>query len=357
MRILANPRAEPTTSWPTVRPAEIRLAILLPRARIGRVWPDPSWVPVRNPCPQLMAGSPLRRIPPLSEADPAGPAGGSRRRLSGFGQGLLAAAILVAGVMVYASTWEISRRLSSRGEICLELPSGPTPPQPPLIENQLLRQQRVGRQLIAALPAALPGQRLRLADQLDDMVRDLDSLCRLSLFYTNEEQALLSLATASATLLIICLVLLAPQGIQNISRALRTVIFASGVLLGTAVNFLQLGEQQLNGRLVRQSYNRHDALLQHVSSSLANQRLEHGLSRGAALEPLTTPAAVARLISGIDAHRLALPDPRLQRSDSAAQSVWSRLLGADGSDGTGDGGRESPSGASAPGQKAAEPDP
>jgi hypothetical protein len=301
-----------------------------------------------------MAGSPLRRIPPLSEADPAG---GSRRRLSGFGQGVLASTILLAGVMVFASTWEISRRLTSRGEICLELPSGPTPPQPPLVENQLLRQQRVGRQLIATLPAALPGQRLRLTDQLDDMVRELDSLCRLSLFYTNEEQALLSLATASATLLIICLVLLAPEGIQNISRALRTVIFASGVMLGTALNFLQLGEQQVNGRLVRQSYNRHNALLQHVSSSLANQRLEPGLSRGAALEPLTSPAAVARLISGIDAHRLALPDPRLQRSDSAAQSVWSRLLGAGGSDRSGGGGGQSPPAAPAPGQKAPGPDP
>lgn len=301
-----------------------------------------------------MAGSPLRRIPPLSEVDPAGPTDGSRRRLTGFGQGVLAAAVLLAGVMVYASTWEITRRLTSRGEICLELPSGATPAQPPLVENQLLRQQRVGRQLITTLPAALPGQRLRLADQLDDMVRELDSLCRLSLFYTNEEQALLSLATASATLLIICLVLLAPEGLQNISRALRTVIFASGVLLGTAVNFLQLGEQQLNGRLVRQSYNRHDALLQHVSSSLANQHLERGLSPGAAGEPLTTPDAVARLISGIDAHRLALPDPRLQRSDSAAESVWSRLLGTDGSDRSGGGGGgDAPRGAAAPGPKPA----
>lgn len=253
---------------------------------------------------------------------------------------------------IYASTWEISRRLTSRGEICLELPSGPTPPQPPLLENQLLRQQRVGRQLIQALPAALPGQRLRLIDQLDGMVRELDSLCRVSLFFTNEEQALLTLATASATLLIICLVVLAPQGIQNISRTLRTVILTSGVMLGTAVNFLQLGEQQLNARLVRQSYNRHNGLLQHVSSSLANRRLERGLSPGFALEPLTTPTAVARLISGIDAHRLALPDPRLQRSDSTAQSAWSRLLGADGSNQDGGGG-ESPRGAAAPGQRAA----
>lgn len=286
-----------------------------------------------------MAGSPLHRIPALTEPVPPGPVstsagptttGGSRRRLSPFGQGLLAAAILLGGVVVYAGTWELCRRLTSRGEICMELPSTPTPPQEPWMDNPLLRQQRLGLRLIETLPAATASQRLRLEEQLHSLVREIDSLCRLNKYYTNEEAALLSLATASGTLIVICLVLLAPQGVQNISRTQRTVIFSAGAVLGTALNFLQLGELQMNGTMVQQSYRGHDALLQHLSSSLANQRLETGIAPGPALQPLTTPAAVAQLISGIDAHRLAMPDPRLQLSDSVAQSAWSRLLGSDG---------------------------
>ena len=184
--------------------------------------------------------------------------------------------------------------------------------------------------VVNTLPAATAGQRLRLQEQLRGLVGEIDSLCRLNKYYANEEAALLSLATASGTLIVICLVLLAPQGVQTISRAQRTVIFSSGALLGTALNVLQVGELQTNGTLVQQNYRGHDALLQHMSSSLANQRLESGIATGAALQPLNSPAAVAQLISGIDAQRLAMPDPRMQLSDSAAQSAWGRLLGAGG---------------------------
>ena len=288
-----------------------------------------------------MAGSPLDRIPSLTEAVPPGPgstssspvtAGGPSRRLSPFGQGLLAASILLAGVFIYAGTWELCRRISNRGELCLELPSQTQLQPQGLMTNQLLRQQHLGLELIAKLPAATPGQRLRLNEQLNGLVRELDSLCKLNKYYTNEEAALLSLATASGTLIVVCLVLLAPQGVQNIGRSQRTVIFSAGALLGTALNFLQLGQQQMNGTEVQKNYRGHNALLQHLSSSLANQRLEGGLTAGAALLPLTSADAVAQLISGIDAHRLAMPDPRLQLSDSAAQSAWSRLLGGGGND-------------------------
>jgi hypothetical protein len=293
--------------------------------------------------PQLMAGRLLRRIPALTEADPAEPAAApprdgpatGRRRLTPFGQALLATGLVLTGLLIYSGSWEISRRMTNRGEICLKLRPAQAAAAAAPEGNRLLRQYRVGMTLIQGLSVATPGQRLRLAEQLNGLVRELDSLCRLSTFFTNEEAALLNLATACATVIVVCLVLLAPQGLQTVSRSQRTVFFTAGAILGLVINLLQLGEQQTNSTLAWQIYRGHDALLQHLSSSLANRRLEPGLSPGTGPEPLASPEAVARLISSIDSQRLAMPDPRLKFNSSVAQSAWGRLLGG-GADRRGD---------------------
>lgn len=280
-----------------------------------------------EPIASLMTGPRNRWLPVLTEASPTAD-DPHRRLLTRSGQGLLAAVILIMGLVIYGAAWQISLRMSSRGELCLKLPSSQAMGQGDLFDNQLLRQYQLGRQLIAGIPAATPSQRLRLNEQLNGLVRELDSFCTLIFYTTNEQAALLTLATASATVVLLVVVLVAPEGLQSINRTQRTVFITAGAMLALTLNFLQLGEQQSNNNRAQHGYRGHDALLQRLNSSLANQRLEPGLGPTAATEGLNTSAGVAPLITSIDSQRLAMPDPRLQLSDNVAEDAWSRLLGS-----------------------------
>lgn len=253
------------------------------------------------------------------------------RQLSHFGEALLATTILLAGLVMYLGSWGISDRITSRGEICLRLPHddlaaslkrGP-------VENQLLRQYLQGTRLIQALSAASPAQRVRLNEQLNGIVRELDSLCHLNMYYYNQGAALLTLATTSATVVVVCLLLVAPEGVQNITRVQRTMFFSSAAILGVSINLLQLGEQQVNASRAQTMYHSQKALLQRMASSLANQRLETGIFPAQSLEPLRNAEAVAWLISGIDNQRLAMPEPRFFLNDKMANDIWSSLLNGD----------------------------
>lgn len=299
----------------------------------------------------LSPQGPLTRVPfqwpsitePLPNAEPF-PSGSSpvsedvvgappQRRLTHWGEALLAMAVLLVGLAVYVGTWDISRRMTSRGELCLKLPlTSALAHQGGLVrENQLLRQYELGKVLIRQLPAASEGQRLRMKEQLNGLVREIDSICNLKVFYYSQESALLTLATGSATLLTICLVLLAPQGLQNISRGLRTAIFTAGVILGGSVNFLQLGQPSQNGARAQQIYRGQYALLQRFTSSLANQRIEDGIHRSSIpSQPLSSPLAVAQLITAIDTKRLSMADPRMELDGALAEQAWSHLLKGDG---------------------------
>ncbi|MFM7465180.1 MAG: hypothetical protein ACKO28_06875 [Cyanobium sp.] len=169
-----------------------------------------------------------------------------------------------------------------------------------------------------------------MKEQLNGLVREIDSICNLKIYYYSQESALLTLATGSATLLMICLVLLAPEGLQNISRGLRTAIFTAGVILGGSVNFLQLGQPTQNGARAQQIYRGQYALLQRFTSSLANQRIEDGIHKSAIpSQPLSTPLAVAQLITAIDTKRLSMADPRMALDGALAEQAWSHLLKGD----------------------------
>jgi len=282
----------------------------------------------------------LRWFPSLTEDDPTepldpSPADGNspRRRLSPYGQAVLTGGILITGLLIFGGSWAMSVLMSNRGEICLRLPDSPdsknsAPPRGGG-ENRLLRQYRQGEQLIQTLPAASSGQRIRLGEQLYGLVHELDSICRLNIYYFNQGVALLTLATTSATGVVICVVLLAPRGVQNINLTQRTVLFASAGILGMTVNLLQLGQQQANSAKAQQIYRGQYALLQRFGSSLANQRLEKGLASNPGSQPLNTPAGVAQLISAIDTRRLAMPDPRMTLNGSLAEGTWTRLLEGD----------------------------
>ena len=254
------------------------------------------------------------------------------RRLSRFGEVLLGISILITALVIYEASLQISSQMSGRGEVCLSLPKDAHLASVPevSVNNQLLRQYRQGMLLIQELPAASPSQRLRLNEQLNGIVRELSSVCYLNLYYINQESALLTLATTSSTVVVICLVLVAPAGVQNITRTQRTVLFTAGAVLGVAINFLQLGEQQVNATRANQMYHGEKALLQRMASSLANKRLEAGITSDNGLEPLRNPDDVARLISGIDTQRLAMPEPRLQFDGTMAKDIWTRLLTDDG---------------------------
>jgi hypothetical protein len=289
------------------------------------------WPSLTEPLPNAEPG-PLGSPLPGSEEFRASP---TQRRLTHLGEALLAMALLMAGLTIYLGTWVISHRMTNRGEFCLRLPV------PPVLahqeggfasENQLLKQHELGKTLIRELPAASEGQRLRMKAQLNGLVREIDRVCDLNIFYYSQETALLTLATGSATLMIICLVLLAPEGIQNISRGMRTVMFTAGVILGVSVNFLQLGQLSQNGERAQQIYRGQYALLQRFTSSLANQRIEEGIRRSSIpSQPLSTPLAVAQLITAIDTKRLSMADPRMELDGSLAEQTWSHLLkGEDG---------------------------
>ena len=234
----------------------------------------------------------LQWFPSLTEDDPTEPLDPSsadgnspRRRLSPCGQAVLTGGILITGLLILGGAWAMSLLMTNRGEICLRLPdSKESAPRRGGGENRLLRQQRQGEQLIQTLPAASSGQRIRLGDQLYGLVHELDSICRLN-----------TLATTSATGVVICVVLLAPRGVQNINLTQRTVLFACAGILGMTVNLLQLGQQQANSAKAQLIYRGQYALLQRFESSLANQRLakrprfqswlaatQHSCGRGAA---------------------------------------------------------------------------
>lgn len=296
-----------------------------PLTRASFVWPS-----LTEPLPNIEPG-PVGCLPGPEELR----ASPTQRRLTHWGEALLAMALLMAGLTIYLGTWVISQRMTNRGEFCLRLPVTPVLAHQGggfVSENQLLRQHELGKTLIRELPAASEGQRLRMKEQLNGLVREIDRVCDLNIFYHTHELSLLSLATGSATLMIICLVLLAPEGIQNISRGMRTVMFTAGVSLGVSVNFLQLGQLSQNGLRAHQIYRGQYALLQRFTSSLANQRIEEGIRRSSMpSQPLSTPLAVAQLITAIDTKRLSMADPRMELDDSLAEQTWSHLLkGEDG---------------------------
>lgn len=272
-----------------------------------------------------MAGPRRRWLPALTEVVASGeqPEG---RRLTHFSQALLATGLLMAGFGIYAGAWEISLRMSSRGELCLRLTPGTGEQIASMGGNQLYGQYRLGLDLIRQLPGATVGQRQRLSNQLGGLVQDVDSFCNLVFYYTNERAALLTLATVSATVMLLIAVVVAPEGIQSISRTQRTTFFTASALLAVTMNFLQLGEQLTNSDQAQSSYHGHAALLQRLNSSLANHSLEEGIDGPGALDALKTSAGVSRLISGIDRQRLSMPDPRLQLSDSVSEQAWRRLL-------------------------------
>jgi hypothetical protein len=287
-----------------------------------------QWPSITEPLPNAEP-SPSDSLPGSEDLVVAPP----QRRLTHWGEALLSMAVLLVGLAVYAGTWDISRRMTSRGELCLKLPLSPALAHQGGVvqENQLLRQYELGKVLIRQLPAATEGQRLRMKEQLNGLVREIDSICNLKVFYYSQESALLTLATGSATLLTICLVLLAPQGLQNISRALRTAIFTAGVILGGSVNFLQLGQPSQNGERAQQIYRGQYALLQRFTSSLANQRIEDGIHKSSIpSQSLSSPLAVAQLITAIDTKRLSMADPRMELDGALAEQAWSHLLKGDG---------------------------
>lgn len=285
----------------------------------------------------LVSRSFLHWLPSLTEDDPTGPRDRSspqgnsrRRRLSPFGQVVLAGGFLVAGLLILGGAWTMSQRTTNLGKFCLKLPdSREVSPRGDGGESLPLRAHQHGDRLIQALPAAYPGQRIRLRQQLEGLIQDIDSACRLNIFYFNQQGALLTLATISATGVVICLVLMAPQGVQNINLTQRTVMFTSAGVLGMTVNLLQLGQLQTNIAKARENYLGRYALLMRFESSLANQRLEKGLTSNSGSQLLNTPTAVAQLISAVDTRRLTLPDPRMTLNSSLAEVTWTRLLAGD----------------------------
>ena len=189
----------------------------------------------RQPPAEAAKGrAPLHWFPSLTEDDPTEPLDSSsadgnspRRRLSPCGQAVLTVGILVTGLLILGGAWAMSLLMTNRGEICLRLPdskdSGPR-------WDRLQRQYRQGVQLIQTLPAASSGQRIRLGDQLYGLVHELDSICRLNIYYFNQGVALLTLATTSATGVVICVVLLAPRGTSTSpsARCCLPVLASSG---------------------------------------------------------------------------------------------------------------------------------
>lgn len=264
------------------------------------------------------------------------------RRLSQHGQALLAGGLVTFGLLTFTATWFFSHRLGSRDDLCLTLRPGHHGQQPSGRDGELLRHRQQGDQLIAALGAASPGQRNRLRAQLDTIVYELNSLCTLAVYFTNQEAALLSMATVYATIVILSLVIIAPKGVQAVGRAERTAFLTAAIMLVATLNMLKLGEQHSNSTAARNHYHSYYILLQRLNSTLANQQVETALVASSPPLQLTSAEAVVRLIQAIDDQVLSLPDPRLQISASVAQDAFTRLLGSNADSGAGSGAGSDP---------------
>ena len=90
----------------------------------------------------------------------------------------------------------------------------------------------------------------------------------------------MTMATVYATILISIVVIIAPKGLKAVSRAEHTVFMTAAVMLVASMNLLQLGQQNTNSSAARQRYYAYYALLVRLSSSLANQQIDTGLTGG-----------------------------------------------------------------------------
>ena len=170
--------------------------------------------------------SPMRTQPrnssPRQSMEPSIP----ERRLSPAGQAVLTGVILITGLLVFVGAWAMSSLFTDRGKICLQLPQSRTLPTPQQSEDyELLRQTQAGERLIQILSAAYSGQRLRIGEQFNDLVHNLNSICHLTIFSINQETALLILATTSATGVVSRVILMAPRRSNRQHHPAHGVVF------------------------------------------------------------------------------------------------------------------------------------
>lgn len=246
-------------------------------------------------------------------------------RLSRAGQFTLGLAMALLALLLYGQTLAANQGLSKRFQFCQPLP---------LAESTQSEGVQQAQSLINHVAKATPGQKLRLRQQSSFLLRDSARLCDLAALNHSQQVALMTVAAAALCLLGLTVALgLSHELVHHSSRTLRTMQVTAVFLLVVPMLSLQLGEQVRNTSLYLQLYLAHHNLHQQMLSALANQDLpalsaEPTPTKGMALRmvpPLTTSAAVAQLIRGIDAQMQSLPPVPLNFNDSTVTRVYGWL--------------------------------
>lgn len=284
-----------------------------------------------------------RLIAGISESAAGGdrsPAGA--RRISAAGQVAISGMIAIAGLVSYIGTLHIYEHLSRFSRPCLSLPADDrppaSPPEAPISNRQisrreslLLNQYEQTQDLISMLSQATPGQQLRLNQQLRILTHGLDDFCSINSRFRAQQAGLLLVATWSASVTTILLLLMAPQGLQNTSRTERTIFISTAFVLGISLSFLSFLDPDTNATKAVVSYTNYNRLLQSLSSSLANQQLlllspKSTPTTPDVRQPLNSASHVAKLISNLDAALLSIPDPTITVNGNFAKNAFTTIL-------------------------------
>lgn len=293
--------------------------------------------------PPSLAGLLRRLVHSLTEPQGAAPGsanGEPPRQISSVGQILLSSLVILAGLISFHITRTVYEYLNASWQPCLSLPKDGSKesaqqqakiiPNSQISRNEslLMHQYRQSEYLAEQLASATPGQQIRLNQQLRVLTHGLDSFCRISNHFRSQQAGLLLVGTWSASVAALTLILIAPQGIQNTSRAERTIFISTVFVLGISISLLSFLDPKNNIQSALNSYNNYNNLMQTLSSSLANQQLL--LSSDTRLpaqgQALANPARVAALIRDIDLALMAIPNPTITINGSFAETTFNRII-------------------------------
>lgn len=254
---------------------------------------------------------------PVSKADAGN--GSEPKRLSRSGQVGLGLLIIAVAGFTYTYSWQLTGSLVGRWKLCLQLRAG----------SALQADYHQTLRMVDALGAATPSQKLRLKQQLRELVLRLDGVCSIVIFYRSQEWALLAVATISFSLLSYAVAIGLPQGLANVNnRTLQVAIGTNGFIGVIAVAFLQLGQQNENLKGNQLHYRSNHSLFMVFQTELANQQLTINRAQPLALD---SPGAVAALIRGMDAQMRKVTVFSLGIDEAAALQMYARFGDVDSS--------------------------
>lgn len=267
-------------------------------------------------------------IEPVPEA---GQALLASQRLSRAGQGLVAASVILLGLVVCGVAWVVTSANAHRSDLC----TASTQISADLVRDRTVPPTRVWSDplslaLLADLKAATPGQRLLLQKQIATLSLWIWRQCVLVQTDHIQLVSLSALGTAATALLVIAALVRFPKGLQDISRLEQAIVLPAMALLLVSMSSIQLGEQQSHARSNWTYYQQSLRLMAFLRSSLANQQLLLPASPTSdpptvPATPLDDPQAIATLANRLDGWLESVERGAVRINNSFAEIMFSAL--------------------------------